>query len=194
MTGWLGWLALVALGLDGWSGWQPNPGWFHASLAPLYFAVTAAIVVLTSPGWTLKAELVDDRALTFLRPLAIAAPPFVVLQIVLGAAYRHKLTSVMPHMGVAMIVALATLVASMVIIQQYPGHKALHSASVVLMTIVLIQVTLGVAGFIMELLEVSNTAIVIVVTSAHVVVGSLTLAASLVLAMQVQRFVKRRLE
>jgi hypothetical protein len=42
----------------------------------------------------------------------------------------------------------------------------------------------------MQLLEVKNTIAVIVATASHVVVGSLTLSASLVLAMQVQRNVR----
>ena len=194
LTRWLGWLALVILGLDGWTGWQQSLGLFHASLAPLYFAVITAIVVQTSTGWMLGTELVDHRGVKFLRPLAIAAPGFLMLQILLGTAYRHKLASIMPHMGGAMIAALATLVPAMVIIQQYPGHKELHSAAVALITVVLTQVTLGVTAFIMELLEVGDTAMVIIVTSAHVVVGSLTLAASLVLAMRVRHYIRRRFE
>jgi heme A synthase len=186
---WLGWGALVVFGADSWIGWVSN-AFVHAFLAPLVLALVVAVAVFTSQNWNQAAELVDAGVAPLLRPLALSAPPLVVLQIVLGAAYRHKLTSVMPHMAGAMVVSLATLVASMLVIQQYPQHRTLHSAAIWLMTIVLVQVTLGVTAFTMQLLEVENSAVLAVITASHVVGGSLTLAASLVLAMQVRRSVR----
>ncbi|MBZ5608643.1 MAG: COX15/CtaA family protein [Acidobacteriia bacterium] len=186
----LGWAAVGFIVIDGWVGWL---GWpvVHASLAALAFAIVVAIAVVTSSVWNAGPEFVDGQAAPLLRPLAIAAPPLVLLQIVFGAAYRHKATGIMPHMGGAMIAALTTLVAASLVMQQYPQHRPLRSAAIWLLSIVLLQVTLGVTAFTMQLLELENSVALVIAATSHVVVGSLTLAASLVLAMQVQRNMRR---
>ncbi len=183
------WTALSVFMVEAWVGWLGRAV-LHASLAPLTFASLVAVVVATSRGWNEAPELVDDRGVPFLRLLAITAPLLVLLQTVLGATYRHKLTGLMPHLGGAMIVSLATLVSAMLVLRQYPKHRALRSAAIWLMSIVLGQVALGVTAFIMQLLELRNPMALVISTASHVVVGSLTLAASLVLAMQVQRHVR----
>jgi heme A synthase len=152
-----------------------------------------AIAVITSSGWNESPEIVDGQGAPLLRPLAIAAPWLVLLQIVLGAAYHHRLTGVIPHMGGAMVASLTTLMAAMLVMQQYPRHRALRSAARWLMSIVLIQITLGVMAFSMQLLDVENWMALVIATASHAVVGSITLAASMVLAMQVQRNVRRAL-
>jgi heme A synthase len=68
----------------------------------------------------------------------------------------------------------------------------LRRAAIALMSVVLTQVTLGVAAFTLQLLDMENTPAGIASTVLHVLTGSLTLAASLVLAIQVQRHVRRK--
>ena len=184
-----GWIALGFFAFEGWIGWLGAP-LLHASLAPLAFAIFVAIAVVTSSGWNEAPELVEDQAAATLRLFAIAMPALMLLQIMLGAAYRHKLTGVMPHLGGAMIVSLATLVLGMLVVRRHPEHRKLRAAAIWLISIFLVQVMLGFAAFIIPLLKLASPAPVIAVTASHVVVGSLTLAASLVLAMQVQRNVR----
>ena len=181
------WTAVGFLALEGWVGWLGG-ALLHASLAPLVFAIFVVIAVVTSSAWNEAPKLVEDPAAPTLRFFAFATPPLILLQIMLGAAYRHKLIGVLPHIGGAMIVALPILALAMLILQRHPEHRNLCSAATWLISIFLAQVMLGVTAFIMPLLNVSPTA-VIAVTTSHVVVGSLTLAANLMLAMQVQRSV-----
>ena len=187
----LGAVAVFAAAIDSWCGTgsslSPAQAVVHASFVPVFFGSVAAIVMLMSPRWSLEPELVDDRGLRFLRPLAMSAPPLVLMQIVLGALYRHKITSVMWHMAGAMVVSLITLIASMVVIQQYATHKQLRGPGIHLMAVVLLQVALGVTAFTMQLLETENTVVLAVFTASHVLVGNMVLAASLVFAAQVRR-------
>jgi len=162
----------------------------HAWLAAALFAALSAIVLFTSPYWERKPELVGDQGLRFLRLLAISTPPLVLIQIVLGAMYRHKLTNVFWHMGGALLVSLATLVGSMVLIQQFPSHRSLKNSATTLMSIVLTQVAFGVAAFTLQLLDTGNALALELATVSHVVLGNLTLAASLVFAIEVQRSVR----
>jgi heme A synthase len=183
------WTALGFFALEGWVGYSGG-AILHASLAPLAFAIFVAIALVTSSGWNEAPQLVEDQAAPTLRFFAIATMPLVLLQIMLGATYRHKLTGVLPHLGGAMIVTLAILVLAMLILQRHPEHRKLCTAATRLISILLAQVMLGVMALIMPLLTSSPIA-VIAGTASHVVVGSLTLAASLVLAMHVQRSVRR---
>jgi hypothetical protein len=185
----LAWIAFAIIVVDSTAGWFTLP-LVHASVAPLFFATIVAIAVYTSPGWKQNPDVVDDRGRPSLRYLAIATPPVVFVQILLGVVYRHKLTSVMPHMAGAMIAALLTLIVSMVLMQQYPEHQPLRRAAIALMSAVLTQVALGVGAFTMQLLDMDNTPAGILFAVLHVTTGSLALAASMVLAIQVQRHIR----
>lgn len=159
----------------------------HAILAPLFFGCAAAMAMVTSAKWGAEQESVGDRGMHFLRPLAISAPPLVLLQIVMGALYRHKATGVMWHMAGAMVVSLVTLIAAMVVTQQFPEQKRLRGPAIHLMSVVLLQVALGVTAFTMQLLEIESTVTLAVFTAAHVVVGNLVFGASISFAATVAR-------
>ena len=133
--------------------------------------------------------MVDGSARPLLRPLAVAIPPVVFLQITLGAAFRHDVTSVMPHMAVAMGVALLALIGSSQILQNFARPPAMRQAAIALISIVLTQVCLGIGAFLMLLLSSAGTSYFVLVSVTHVAVGASTLATSVVMAMQVWRSV-----
>lgn len=182
------WTAVCFLALEGWVG-SLGGALLHATLAPAAFAIFVAIAVVTSSGWNESPELVEDQAAPALRIFAIATPLLIVLQILLGAAYRHKLIGLLPHLGGAMIVSLAILILAMLILQRHSEHRKLCAAATWLICILLAQVMLGFAALVMPSLKLSPTA-EIATTALHVVVGSVTLAANLVLVMQIQRSVR----
>jgi hypothetical protein len=183
------WAFLALLAMEGSLGWLGGR-LLHATLAPVVFAGVVAVVAVTSSGWSDVQEFVDERAIPFLRPLAIAGPPLLVLQTLLGASYRHKITGVIPHLAGAMIVSLAALIAATLVLHRCPAHRALRSAAMWLIAIVLTQVTLGVVAFTMQLLGLATAVALVIATTSHVVVGSLTMSASVLFAMQVQRHLR----
>lgn len=182
------WTAVGFLALEGLVGWLGG-ALLHATLAPVAFAILVAIAVVTSAGWNEKPELVEDQSAAALRIFALVTPPLILLQIMLGAAYRHKAINVLPHLGGAMIVSLAIVVLAVLILQRHPGHRRLCAAATWLISILAVQVVLGFTALVIPVLKLSATA-VIAATALHVVVGSLTLAANLVLVMQVLRSVR----
>jgi hypothetical protein len=70
----------------------------------------------------------------------------------MGALYRHQILGVMPHMLGAMVVAILALVVSMTLIQHFGDQPQLKSSATGLITVVLAQVCLGIAAFLMLLL------------------------------------------
>jgi len=169
------------------SGWPVLRVVWHAVFAHSSVALTTAVAVVTSSAWIKPAERVELGSWSALRPAAIATPPAVLVQISLGALYRHQVIGVMPHMLGAMVVALLTLVVSVVLLQHFTACRPLQSAATALISIVLAQVCLGIAVFIMVLLDAGNTPAFAWTATAHVSVGSVTLAASVVTAILVAR-------
>jgi cytochrome c oxidase assembly protein subunit 15 len=191
----LAWCATALLAASSALGWQtssPLPAkaaLIHALLAHLFFSLAVVIAVATSATWNSPPERVDGSHKPFLRPLSIAIPPVVFFQIILGAAYRYELTSVLPHMGIAMGVAFLALIGSSVVLQNFPRPASLRHSAIALISLVLSQVCLGIGAFVMLVLNDAGNCYFIAVTVGHVLVGASTLAASIVMAMQVIRSV-----
>jgi hypothetical protein len=186
------WVAFGGLVLSGATGWiapaSPARIVWHAIFSQLALALITAAGVVTSASWSQPAKAVSAGSWKVVRPAALATPPIVLLQIAMGALYRHQIFGVMPHMLGAMVVAILTMVVSMILIQHFSDQPQLKSAATLLIAVVLTQVCLGIAAFLMLLLGAGNIPAFVWLTTGHVCVGSLTLAASVVAAMQVQRY------
>jgi heme A synthase len=188
------WSGVVTLAVGAALEWQTPPlspkiAVFHALSAHFFLSLSTVIAVGTSAGWNREPERVDGSSPLLLRPLAVATPPIVFLQITLGAAYRHDMTSIMPHMAIAMGVAFLALIGSTVVLQNFPGPPPLRRAAVALISIVLLQVCLGIGAFLMLVLNAAGTFYFVATSVGHVLVGASTLAASVIMAMQVWRSV-----
>jgi heme A synthase len=186
--GWTGPGMLVLIVATGWRGCPLSPGLgvLHALLAHLLFAAAVVMAVMTSAFWKSPAQVVDSRR-PFLRPLAAVTPPVVFAQITLGALYRHNVIGIILHVAVAMAVALLGLIIASVVLQNFPRPLSLRLSAGTLMALILIQVSLGIASLVMLLLNFSATAYFLAATVAHVALGAATLAASIVMAVEVWR-------
>ncbi len=165
----------------------------HACLAQLVFSSTVAIAVFTSAAWRRGPQPVPDSGSPSVRSLAAALPVLLLTQLALGAAYRHKALGIVPHMAGAMVVLVVVLGAAVVVLQQYSNHATLKRAAKSLMHITLLQVVLGTGAYITRIMtrEASQPMpFMVAFTVAHVAVGALTMAASVIFAIQVLRNVE----
>jgi hypothetical protein len=191
-----GWTAVATLGLNAWLGWKDAPpltpvlAILHALLAPLPLAVMIVVAVLTSASWGRGPEPTGVREWPFLPVLATWAPLLVLIQIGLGAGYRHKIAGVLPHMLGALVVTLTMLAICIAILQHFSDHNSLRRAAVAGLSIVLAQIAIGIGAFGMRLLDFDNSPVFVVLTIAHVTNGALTLAASVLLAIQVRKNIR----
>ena len=112
------------------------------------------------------------------------------LQIALGAGFRHRAFGLLPHVIGAMIVPLVILLAGVFVLQQFPRHRALRPAAIALVTITGVQVVLGIAAYFARMNAAAYPLAMVLTTVAHVATGGLTLAASVVLAIQIRRNVR----
>jgi hypothetical protein len=180
--------SLIASAATGWNpSLSPSAAVCHAAFAHLFTASITATLVMTTSSWNRTPVRLAVGSWSALRPAAIAAPAAVFGQIVLGALYRHELTGVMPHMLGAMVVALLTMAVSAIVLQHFSESPDLRRAATLLISAVLLQVCLGIAVFTMLLLNVRDTKAFVWLATAHVTTGTLVLASSVVMAMQLLR-------
>ena len=204
----LGFAALGAVCLQGLLGgitvlyFLPMPvSTAHAGLAQIFFCLTVAIVLFTSRGWNdPHAVRVDDPTL---RRVAAATTVVIYLQILVGAAMRHSdsglaiptfplvFGGVLPpawtpqiaiHFAHRVGALLVTLAIAAVVGHVWYHHRTrpeLRWPAQLLANLGVVQVTLG-AFVIWSGKSVG-------VNTAHVVVGALTLATSLVLTLRSYR-------
>lgn len=199
----LGWIALAAVIVQGLLGGitvlylLPKPvSISHACLAQLFFSLTVSIALFTSAGWKRGPELVEDAGTPSMRSLAILTPLVVLAQLALGASYRHNALGLVPHVVGAIVVAGLVLIVAMFALQQFPMHRDLKRAAVVMLTVTLVQVIAGIAAYMSRIYtsdSVQPLPVMVAFTVLHVALGAVTLASSIVFAIQVMRNVRRPL-
>lgn len=197
--GWLqrlGWIALALFVADGALGTRSlllalprTVSIFHGFLAQLFFASTVAIMVFTSSRWKLGADPVTDQGWPSLRSLSSIALFLVLLQVWLGAAFRHQAAGLIPHIVGALTVALVVLILCMFVMQQFPEHRSLRPAANALLAILVVQVIFGISALTARMMSADNTmpAPLLLTTVAHVAMGAVTLAGTVALVIQIRR-------
>jgi heme a synthase len=199
----LGWTALAAVVTQGVLGGMtvifmlPKPVSIgHACLAQLFFSTTVAIALFTSESWSRGPKVVDDAGAPPLHWLALATCMCVFLQLALGASVRHQALGILPHVVGALIATGMVLWLSVRVLMRQAGHDALRRSALALLFITFLQVFLGIAAYMSRLATAEAPQpmpVMVGFTVAHVAVGALTLASSVVLAIQVFRNVRRPL-
>jgi cytochrome c oxidase assembly protein subunit 15 len=211
---WVRWLGMVALGtviaqgvLGGLTVLFFLPAAVstaHAALAEIFFCLSVAIALFTSPRWIAgytgvgrHREAVDDP---MLRRVATATTALVFIQILIGATMRHtgaglaipdfplmfghlvpdhwspKIAIHFAHRLGALLVTAAVLATSAHVWSRLRGRPELTSPAALLVGLVAVQVTLG------AFTVWSGRAVWI--NSFHVVCGALVLTTSLVLTLR----------
>lgn len=179
-----GWIALAAVIIEGGLGtFSPI---LHAIVAPILFSSLVAVALQTSESWS-KPRVAAGNIWPPLRTMALLAPLFVVLQITLGAAFRHNATGVIWHILDAGIVLLLIMIFGVCVLRQFPDHLALRPAAIWMLVITGVQVLLGFTVYLTLLIVSQNNDFLIWSGVLHVLTGSLTLAATVVMWLEFRR-------
>lgn len=192
----LGWFALAMVIAQGVLGGLtvkfllPKPvSIAHASLAQLFFCTTVGIALFTSRWWKVcAAEFppVEDSGAPRLRTLASVLFGATFLQLVLGAAFRHKALTVIPHVAWAFVVTFLAAWTVIHIRWSFEAVRPLRRAASVLGGLLVVQLLLGGGAYWSRLLATESAqpiAVMAFFTVAHLAFGALTLACTVVLAL-----------
>ncbi len=188
----LGWAALGAVIAQGMLGGMtvlyylpPAVSISHASLAQLFFCIVVTIAVITSSGWK-NAAPVGTEVGTPLYLFAAGTAAAVYVQLLLGAAVRHSVLNVIPHVLGALVVMHMGLFTSVRVWRRYGHIREFRVPGILLGLFVLIQICLGTASYVLTVMrhEVQPLPVTVAVTTAHVAGGAAMLACAVVLALR----------
>jgi heme a synthase len=197
---WLGWGALGGVIAQGILGgltvrmYQPPPvSAAHATLAQLFFSTVVAIAVFTSSWWFGPSEEIDDPGSPHVRTLLVWTLAAVFLQLILGAAFRHKGFGIIPHLIGAAIVTALMFVAAGALKRRFRNVPALHRCATWLHALIGTQLLLGAGAYWSRLASAhapQPPGVMVILTVVHTVTGALVLAATLVTTLITFRLVR----
>jgi cytochrome c oxidase assembly protein subunit 15 len=206
---WMKWLGAAALGAIVAQGvlggltvlfyLPPSISTAHAALAEVFFCMTVAIALFTSPGWIegYHDNPVDDSAI---RRLATTTTVLIYTQLLIGATMRHigaglaipdfplmfgrlwpthwdaMIAVHFAHRVGALVVAICAAATFAAVWSRQRWHGEIMRPAAALAALVAIQIALGGLTIL--------TRRDVWINSAHVVVGALVLATSVVLTLR----------
>jgi hypothetical protein len=161
----------------------------HEVLAPALLSLVCFIAVEAWPGTDL---MVEDSGKPSVWALARITPPAILLQVFMGALYRHAITNVALHVVGAMFVGALIMFAG-ISVMILPGvGKALQRVSGALLGVTVLQFMLGIYAYVSRITAEENGVVAGVshVAVSHIVTGGLTMGLSVVLSLIVNRYVR----
>ena len=164
----------------------------HATLAQTFFCLVVIMAMATGRDWIeAPPPVVSERRRPRLRTLASLTAAFVYLQLILGAAFRHSGIKLLPHLVSAVVVTVLLLWTVLRIFSEHSPVQQLLRPARVLLVLLFVQLGLGFAAYLTRVEWGKETPqpvlSMVVATVAHVLVGALVLATSVVLAVQAYR-------
>jgi cytochrome c oxidase assembly protein subunit 15 len=197
---WMGWAALGGVIAQGILGgmtvrmFQPPPvSAAHATLAQLFFSTVVAIAVFTSSWWNGEFEEIDDPGSPRVRTLVVWTLAAVFLQLILGAAFRHKGFGIIPHLIGAVIVTILIFMTAGALKRRFRDVAPLRSCARYLHVLIGVQLLLGAGAYWSRLSSAhapQPPGVMVTLTVVHTVTGALVLAATLVTALISFRLIK----
>lgn len=171
----------------------------HATMGQTLFCLIIIMVMVTSRPWIEESPvLVVERHRPRLRILATLAAISVYLQLILGAAFRHSGIKLLPHLLCAIVVAALVLWTTTRILADHSAVPTLRRPARLLLFILLVQLGLGFASYLTRVEWGKDAAqpmpVMVFTTVAHVAVGAVMLAGTVILAVQSYRHTSLQIE
>jgi heme a synthase len=166
----------------------------HAILAQIFFATLVSLALFTTSWWQFDVPLLDDPGSPRVTTLAASTTAVIFAQLILGAAFRHGAFGIAPHMLGAGVVAVAVIWTGRAAKNRFARLPAIRRSVVWLHATFGTQILLGGAAYwaILASRQAPQPSLTYVVLSvAHVLVGALTLAASVILTLVCFRLTRR---
>jgi cytochrome c oxidase assembly protein subunit 15 len=215
---WMRWLAIGALctfvtqaTLGGMTVLFFQPPWLstaHATVAQTFFCIAVSIALFTGRKFVGRSQ--EDRAqeeeprVEFdqrhpsLFTLTLLSIFVLYVQLILGGMFRHHGMSWWPHVANAVIVSFVLAWTSIRALSLYSNIAAVRQPAIVMLSLLITQLCLGFTAFLTRVAwgrsAVQPELPMVAATVAHVAVGALLLATTVVLAIQVWRNVPAAFE
>jgi heme A synthase len=164
----------------------------HATVAQTFFCIAVAIALFTGRKWIEEQPQVEfDSRRPSLITLTLLSIFVLYVQLVLGGMFRHHGMSWWPHVLNAVIVSFVLAWTAIRAISVYSHIEAVRRPAIIMISLLITQLCLGFTAFLTRVAWGRNTVQpelpMVASTVAHVAVGALLLATTVVLAIQVWR-------
>jgi heme a synthase len=201
---WLRWLAIGAFctviaqailgGLTVLFFQPPAVSTAHATVAQTFFCIAVAIALFTGRKWVEEQPRVEfDQRRPSLSTLTWLSIFVLYVQLILGGMFRHHGMSWWPHVLNAVIVTFVLSWTAVRAISVYSNIEAVRRPAIIMLALLITQLCLGFTAFLTRVAwgrsAVQPELPMVASTVAHVAVGALLLATTVVLAIQVWRHV-----
>lgn len=171
----------------------------HAALAQTFFCIAVAMALFTGQKWIEEHPRVEfDQRKPSLFTLTLLSIFVLYVQLILGAMFRHHGLSWWPHVVHAVVVSFVLAWTAIRALTVYSQIEAVRRPAILMLSLVIAQLCLGFTAFLTRIAWGRNAVQpefpMVVSTVAHVAVGALLLATTVILAIQVWRHVPVALE
>jgi heme a synthase len=164
----------------------------HATLAQIFFCLTASLAFFTRIGWRWDETKLEDTSTPSFRHLATITTGVILVQLILGAVYRHSKDGIIaPHLVGACVVTLLVGWVVSTVLMRFARQPGLLRPALLLGGLLVVQLFLGMGSLMMKIAARNAPQPlppVVDVTTTHVAVGALLLVTSLYLTYQAHRF------
>ncbi|MGB8062645.1 MAG: COX15/CtaA family protein [Candidatus Sulfotelmatobacter sp.] len=166
----------------------------HAALAQTFFCIAVAMALFTGQKWVEEQPRVEfDQKKPSLFVLCLLSIFVLYVQLILGAMFRHHGLSWGPHVLNAVVVSFVLAWTAVRALSVYSHVEAVRRPAILMLSLLIAQLCLGFTAFLTRVAwgrdAVQPELPMVISTVAHVAVGALLLATTVILAIQVWRHV-----
>jgi heme a synthase len=164
----------------------------HAALAQTFFCLAVAMAMFTGQKWIEESPRVEfDERRPTLFTLTLLSIFMLYVQLVLGAMFRHHGLSWWPHVVNAVLVSFVLAWTAIRALSAYSRIEAVRRPAILMLSLLIAQLCLGFTAFLTRVAwgrdAVQPELPMVASTVAHVAVGALLLATTVILSIQVWR-------
>jgi cytochrome c oxidase assembly protein subunit 15 len=166
----------------------------HALVAQTFFCIAVCIAIFTGRKWVEEVPRVEvETRRPSLFTLTLLSVFVLYVQLILGGMFRHHGMSWWPHLVHAVLVTVVLTWTAVRALSRYSRIEAVRRPAIIVLCLLMAQLFLGFAAFLTRVAWGTNAAQpelpMVISTVAHVAVGALLLATTVVLAIQAWRHV-----
>lgn len=164
----------------------------HAAVGQTFFCIACAIALFTGRHWVENAPpIAPDNHRPQLLSLGLLSLFVLYAQLLLGAMFRHHGLSWWPHVVNAPVVAAVLAWTVVRALSQYSKIEAIRRPAIAILSLLIAQLCLGFVAFTTRVAWGKDAAqpelSMVISTVAHVAVGALLLASTVIFTLQVWR-------
>lgn len=165
----------------------------HATLAQIFFITVVSLTLLTSDWWQRDLPLVEDTGSPKLRSLSVWLTVVILIQLVLGAGFRHGAFGILPHLIGFLVVTFMVIWTARLANNRFGQVRDIRRWVVLLHATFGTQVILGFLAFwavSQARLATQPVLLYVIIEVAHVVMGALVLGSSVLLTLSCNRLIR----